>query len=179
MKIFKNVLPKGDLKYLQNFLLHENFMWYYNKHTTESIKYVDKKTYEAPQFTHALIKNQQINSEYYLQKLSHILDKIYKNIDINKITRMKFNLQLSHKKKKGKFYNRPHTDDSEIPTANKILLFYINDSDSYTYFFKNKKVFKKIKNIANTLIQFDGNIIHAGSNPEKKDKKLCLNINYI
>jgi hypothetical protein len=178
MKIFENVLPKEDLKYLQDVLLHENFMWYFYPVTTTCVKYIDKKTFEAPQFVHVLVRDEKITSEYYLQKLSNILDKIYKNIDINKITRMKFNLQLSHKKKKGKLYNRPHTDDVAIPTNKKILLFYINDSDSYTYFFKNKKVFKKIKNKANTLIQFDGNIIHAGSNPEKKDKKLCLNVNY-
>ena len=179
MKIYKNVLLKADLKFLQEVLFKDNFPWYYNKNTTECIKYVDKKTFETPQFTHSLIRNEQINSEYYLHKLSQILDKIYKNFDINKIIRMKFNLQLSHKKKKGKLYNRPHIDDSKIPTAEKIIIFYINDSDSYTYFFKNKKVFKKIKNTENTLVQFDGNIIHAGSNPEKKDKKLCLNINYI
>ena len=47
------------------------------------------------------------------------------------------------------------------------------------YFFRNKKVVKKIKNIENTLVQFDGKIVHAGCNPEKVEKKLCLNINYI
>ena len=179
MKIYKNVLLKADLKHLQDVLSKDDFPWYYRDNTSECTKYVDKITFETPQFNHCLIYHEQIRSEHFLKKLSVILDKIYKDIDINKIIRMKFNLQLAYKKKKGKLYNRPHTDDSEIPTNKKILLFYINNSDSYTYFFRNKKVVKKIKNVENTLIQFDGNIVHAGCNPEKVEKKLCLNINYI
>lgn len=177
MKIIKNVLPKQDLETLKNVFLSDNFNWFFNNATSPKNKYTNKETFEVPQFTHIFINNEKINSQYYLEKLSSIFDKIYKDFDINKIIRMKLNLQLAHKPIKNKKYNTPHTDNDAMPV--KILLFYLNDCDAYTYFFKDKKIIKKVKVTENTLIQFDGKIVHAGSNPIKTPYKLCLNINYV
>lgn len=177
MKIIKNVLAKEDLQTLKNVFLGNNFPWYYNETTTSKNKFANKETFEVPQFTHKFIESGNINSSYYLEKLSSIFDNIYKDIDINKIIRIKLNLQLAHKPNKSKKYNTPHTDNNAIPV--KILLFYLNDCDAYTYFFKGKKIIKKIKVTENTLVQFDGKIVHAGSNPKKSPYKLCLNINYV
>ena len=178
MKITKNVLSKSNLKNLTDIVTSNDFQWYFNDKTAHIPSIINRKnTYEAPQMTHKLINNSQINSDW-VQTLSPVLDQIYKNIDINNIIRMKFNLLFPFKYKKNNKHCTPHVDNAEIK-GNRILLFYLQDCDCYTYFFKNKKIWKKIKVTGNTLIDFDGKIYHAGSHPNKSEKKIVLNINYV
>jgi hypothetical protein len=178
MKITKNVLFKNDLKEFLKLINSDNFPWYYNDKTAHIKSNINSKhTYEAPQMTHKLIHNGEINSDW-LKIMSPILDNIYKDIDINGIIRMKFNLLFPYKYKKNEKHCTPHIDNEEYK-GNRILLFYPEDCDCYTYFFKNKKVWKKVKVTGNTLIDFDGKIYHAGSHPVKNTKKIVLNINYM
>jgi len=191
MKIIKNVLSKDDLETLKKELLNPYFPWYFNRYTIDKdLRYTQKgyqnfkgkagarvNAYEAPQLTHSIIQREKISS-HRLDKVGHILDKVYKDFDIKSITRMKFNLQFPHNFQKNEKYNMPHYDNDNIPDL-KIIIFYLNTCDSYTYFFKGTKVNKKVKVEENSLVCFDGTILHAGSNPKKTPYKLCLNINYI
>ena len=111
-------------------------------------------------------------------RLKMKLDNIYKDIDIQKILRMKLNLQFPHTFQKNEIFNTPHYDDANTSDL-KIMIFYLNTCDAHTYFFRGKKVHKKVKVEENTLVCFDGTTLHAGSNPKKTQYKLCLNINYI
>ncbi len=100
MKITKNVLFKNDLKEFLNLINSDNFPWYYNDKTAHIKSNINSKhTYEAPQMTHKLIHNGEINSNW-LKVMSPILDNIYKDVDINGIIRMKFNLLFPYKYKK-------------------------------------------------------------------------------
>ena len=69
--------------------------------------------------------------------------------------------------------------DLNEPNNYSTILFYLNTCDGYTYFFDDKKVIKKIKSIGNSLVQFDGDLLHGGSNPKKDKERIVLNINYI
>tara|TARA_R100000656_G_scaffold117618_1_gene91051 strand:+ start:663 stop:1205 length:543 start_codon:yes stop_codon:yes gene_type:complete len=180
MKIIKNVLNKKDLEVLNKEFLNPFFPWYFYDFTAYEgyDNFKVKGVYEAPQLTHGFIKNGESISPAMLQQLGPVLDNIYKNIDIQKIIRMKLNLQFPHNFKKNQIFNTPHYDDIKTPNL-KIIIFYLNTCDAYTYFFKGTKVNKKIKVEENTLVCFDGTTLHAGSNPKKSPHKLCLNINYV
>ncbi len=175
MKITNNILPKLDLKKIIDIVTCDDFNWFYNDKTT-SLKNKTKYSYEAPQLTHTLIINKQVNSDW-LSKLHPVL-QIILNKKVKSIIRMKFNLLFPHKYKKNQKHCTPHIDNVGVKNY-KVLLFYLEDCDSYTYFFKNKKIWKKVKVKANTLIEFDGDIYHAGSHPNKAKRKIVLNVNYI
>ena len=71
-------------------------------------------------------------------------------------------------------HNRPHVDQDYPHT---VLLYYINDSDGDTYFFKKKKIIDRVTPKQNRLVIFDGTTHHASSNPSK-GHRISLNLNY-
>jgi|TARA_R100000149_G_scaffold60287_1_gene29408 hypothetical protein len=179
MKIIKNVLNKKDLEVLNKEFTNPFFPWYFNNFTADGYEnFKVKGSYEAPQLTHNFIKDGKVFSPTMLQQVGPMLDNIYKDIDIQKILRMKLNLQFPHNFQKNEIFNTPHYDDANTSDL-KIMIFYLNTCDAHTYFFRGKKVHKKVKVEENTLVCFDGTTLHAGSNPKKTQYKLCLNINYI
>lgn len=183
MKIIKNILSKKELTTFKGIVLSDDFPWYYNHKSAYEEEFFKKKKeykniYEHTQFTHKFIERSAINSKW-LEQLSSIFDKIYKGFDIKEIIRLKLNYQPQYNSKKTELYNTPHEDAVDYGKEYNTILFYLNTCDGHTYFFNNKKVIKKIKSIENSLVQFEGNLLHGGSHPKKDKRRLVLNINYI
>ena len=76
----------------------------------------------------------------------------------------------------------PHLDlqyDNGEPVEHKVLLYYINDSDGPTYFFdESYEITDSVHPKQGVGIIFDGNRIHAASNPVFNPFRLVLNINF-
>ena len=70
------------------------------------------------------------------------------------------------------FFKIPVTEEQH-----KTILYYFNDSDGDTVFYKNKKIIKRITPVLNSGICFDGSIYHSSSKPIKNIKRLVMNIN--
>lgn len=186
MKIIKNILSKEELNTFKRIIFSDDFAWFYNhksvtynSNTTSflNLKKKYKNLYEHPYFTHNFI-NKSVSNSPWLKPLSSIFDKIYKDFNIKKIIRIKINYQPQYNLKKTEIYSTPHVDLNE-PNNYSTILFYLNTCDGYTYFFDDKKVIKKIKSIGNSLVQFDGDLLHGGSHPKKDKERIVLNINYI
>ena len=77
-----------------------------------------------------------------------------------------------------KYINNLHIDQKE---KHQTILYYLNNSDGDTYFYKkNKKTIeKKITPEKNKAVLFDGLTYHASSKPIKNMYRLVLNINLI
>ena len=72
-------------------------------------------------------------------------------------------------------YNDPHID-ADIPHT--VILYYVNDCDGDTYFFDNdNNVVDTVSPKKGRIVVFDGNTIHASSQPSK-GVRVTLNLNF-
>ena len=75
-------------------------------------------------------------------------------------------------------HHGPHVDDSDL---HHVILYYVNDSDGDTFFFKNgieNKVYKTVTPKKNRIVVFDGKILHASSYPITSPIRMTLNFNF-
>jgi ectoine hydroxylase-related dioxygenase (phytanoyl-CoA dioxygenase family) len=79
----------------------------------------------------------------------------------------------------------PHID---ADISHLVFIYYVNDSDGDTVFFKQKFNGFPVKNLdeefrispkAGTAVLFDGNQYHASSSPVNSDYRCVLNIDFL
>ena len=185
IKVIDNFLPRKEHLHWQHLLTHSDFQWYLSgeKNTVEQTQ-VRKKRKEHKnineyiQFTHMFYfkdnKVNKINSNYFplIENLCKHFIKKRKLKELH-ILRAKANLQPRIQNAKKHEHNTPHVD---FLYDHMVLLYYVNNSDGDTHFFKGKKIIKSVSPKANRLVVFDGNLLHTGSHPIKSIYRIVLNI---
>ena len=162
MKIIDNFLDEDSFQIISNYLLSENFTWYYNDSIAEL-----KQGFDQFQFYHTFFdisKPSQTNWSNFLQPLLTKLNPKY-------IFRIKANLRPRTSQGVLSPY---HTDmDLNQQTA----IFYINTNNGYTKFQDN--TLDDVPSVANRLLTFYGGLKHCGSSATDCNNRIVLNINYI
>ena len=162
MKIIDNFLDEDSFQIISNYLLSENFTWYYNDSIAEL-----KQGFDQFQFYHTFFdisKPSQTNWSNFLQPLLTKLNPKY-------IFRIKANLRPRTSQGVLSPY---HTDmDLNQQTA----IFYINTNNGYTKFHDN--TLQDVPSVANRLLTFYGGLKHCGSSATDCNNRIVLNINYI
>ena len=75
-------------------------------------------------------------------------------------------------------HNTPHIDFLDMP--HHVLIYYVNDSDGDTIFFdENENEIKRVTPKRGRYALFNGNILHAGSNPIKSNYRIIINYNMV
>lgn len=167
IKIMENVLDKEDCLYMQNILLSSDFPWFFIKNSKDEHS-IENGTYS---FVHMLYTDQESRSAFF-ERFENILIKLLKKFNIKgKLLRARFGLHTSTKVKK--------IDDKHIDSLSDhdVILYYLNDSDGATYFYKNNKVIKQITPEFNKAVFFNGTTYHSSSKPIKSDRRIVLNLN--
>lgn len=188
-KIFDNFLSKKEHQAFHKLIISNSFPWFMQpengtvlKKTQLKAKKIYKNIYENFQLNHLFYAdrdlgqgNSRINSPHFYI-IKEIINKFLKKTKKEKfeLIRAKVNLQPRIPDAKKYHHNTPHLDFSN--EDHNVLLYYINDSDGDTHFFKDNKIIKSISPKENRLVVFDGNILHTGSHPIKSDYRLVLNI---
>lgn len=166
IKVLNNIIPKNWQDEIEQELLSWNFPWYHYANTN----YADKKTRadDVPQFTHGFIRDNSRNSAY--EKLPRA---ILHNIGIEQTTilRAKANLLTWEPKP---FTHPPHIDEKERHYA---LIYYVNDSDGDTKFYREGQIFESISPKKGNAVLFDGAIYHASSSPVENRFRIVINYN--
>lgn len=122
------------------------------------------------------IRNNQ-NSRYNknLPNTSKLIDYIQFNSGVipknYRVKRIYLNLQTIRPNWR---LNRPHSDDEDRDSIS--VLYYVNNSDGDTYFFKHGKLIEQISPIKGTFVAFPSNTVHAGSVPIKTETRIVINI---
>ena len=162
MKIIDKFLDEDSFQIISNYLLSENFTWYYNDSIAEL-----KQGFDQFQFYHTFFdisKPSQTNWSNFLQPLLTKLNPKY-------IFRIKANLRPRTTQGVLSPY---HTDmDLNQQTA----IFYINTNNGYTKFQDN--TLDDVPSVANRLLTFYGGLKHCGSSATDCNNRIVLNINYI
>lgn len=183
-------IPKAFQNTIEDILLSENsFPVYFNKKTVTYIEggdnsdlYWDKNTKDAPQFVHAIVKNECQTSEYWSvlrPMLYFLIAKVDKELVVD---RCKINVNYPHSAFKEKEYYPPHKDPSQSKSYSAI--YYVNDSDGDTLFFKEPlehkfdgeyEVIQRVTPKKGKLVFFPSNVVHCGTPPRQSDVRCVIN----
>ena len=168
-KVIENVLSKEDFNDVINFLLGENFPYYFVP-TTDGKDGIEM-------FSHLVVKNFQINSDAYKfisQRLMPLFQIIKSESGANCILRIKVNFYPKTKKKK---MMGVHTDFQNSEIEYLTCVYNLTNCDGFTgLFIDGNEV--QIQSKANQLIMFDGNIEHYGST-STNENRLIINFDFI
>lgn len=164
-EVFDNVLE--DFKDLKNTWCNSsNIAWFYNKSTT------DLDGDNNFMFTHHLYRNKQITSNFFntIQELTY---KVSILSGKSKLLRVKANMYTNQGKS---IYHEKHTDYKDIDNF-KTAVFNFNTCNGGTIlYFDNKKV--NIPSVENTLLIFDGNILHNGYTQTDTSTRILINFDF-
>lgn len=200
--IYENIIPKIYQDELLDFFSSNLFPWRYEPGTTYSKNTklplqqnfgnticLDKNTIDSQQFIHVFLFNGQVQSPA-LDRVKPILYFLNdRGIEIKNLKRIKANLIVKESTFPDNCYNIPHVDSyrEEIPNGLKSFLYYINDSDGDTIFFKEKlthehmpvlhdlNVEQRVTPKMGSGVLFDSFQFHASSPPRKTDARMVLN----
>ena len=156
MKIIDKFLTTTQNKNIEKQLMDQYFPWYYIDSNIKGGDYY--------QFTHLLVLNEKINSDYFEVIAKPILDKIkYKRllrVRVNLFTRDSKNVACPK-----------HQDDG---TPHKVCVYYVNTNNGYTFLDQGGKVESK----RNRALFFNGKIMHQVVSQTDEKKRLTVNITY-
>ncbi len=172
MKVIDDALPLSLSNHLHK-LCCEKCKWDFISDTSQP--YADGK--KSPGFGCSIlstgVKGNDFDEKlYYRFESSLIILSEVAGLDILDLIRIRLGLYFPIEIPDD--HNRPHVDQDYPHT---VLLYYINDSDGDTYFFKKKKIIDRVTPKQNRLVIFDGTTHHASSNPSK-GHRISLNLNY-
>ena len=203
LNVLDNLIPQNTSQEILNILSSNNFPWYgltltgysqdkkinyKNNHIVQDDYYFDESTFEYFQLTHNFYYDNKVNSSYYfiIEELLHSLD--LSSYPIHSIVNIKANLQPFYNT--DKLYNRPHYDYGRLienwnnPSTDHyqhkylVVLYYVNDSDGFTYVFDNHekpfRIKEKVQSKQGRFLIMDGSYLHAGSHP-KTDYRIVIN----
>lgn len=188
MIIDKDFAPEGLVEELADDILgwKPNFQWAFapasnvadkNGHAVE-----DPMVYEYPMFVSPVGPGHP-----FRPKILSLFDAFVKkhSIKYREIIRIKMNIvPMAGPESIGK-YQMPHVDSN---TPHNVFLYYVNDSDGDTYFFKERfgeeevatfTVDQTVTPEAGKAAFFSGDTFHAPSAPVKSPYRCVINIDFI
>jgi hypothetical protein len=173
--VLDNFLSNQEYNHIKETVLSDIFPLYHCKVVVDKKDtfFKDNKNYiNSTQFFHTFYDNKKINSDFYYDIGSYVLNKINLNLEL---IRAKVNIKFLTMNTNQNSFDSPHIDyDGEHISA----IYYINHTDGDTFLFKNNgDMLKRISPKANRLLIFKGGIIHAAGFPINYDHR-CI-INYV
>jgi hypothetical protein len=172
MKIKKQVLSEQRSDFILKETIYNNFFPWYYLHNSANVKKIENSFNYS--WYHSLFVNGKITSPFFKifeKDIFNILKKF--NLEHSNLVRVRFGKTVSIGKK---YINDLHVDQKE---KHKTILYYVNNSDGDTYFYKNdgKTIISKITPEQNKAVLFNGLTFHASSKPVKNMYRIVLNIN--
>ena len=179
IKIIDNFLDKELFKKLQNFLLGDEFPWFYNEEKVilEKVKplFAPLKDYPSEsqhQFTHTFLGNHLNHSwSSYTPHIAILLHKIKPRVWI----RVKSNLTNITSKAGVSGWHYDNITDGVPWKDTTTAIFYVNTNNGYTIFENEKKV----PSLENRIAIFPNNILHSGISQTDTKTRVTINLNYL
>lgn len=176
-----NILNENYLKYLFRLMTDNNeFPWYYIHDTAGNVWSKE----DNPSFVHTLFKDGKPNSPFwdvFHASIIEILDS--SDVDYTEVMRVRLGLITKNKET---IIHGPHVDWQNF--KHNTALFYFNDSDGDTYFFKEKwcpeskyenfNIETTVTPRSNRAVIFDGYQYHSSSTPTQSACRIAMNINF-
>ena len=134
---------------------------------------------DSPQLVHSfycITKRQTAQMSPKFKLIECMLEKLEK-YDIKNVMLIRAKANVLFPTNRNLKHSVPHIDLPHIKHYYN-LLYYVNDTDGDTYFFnEDKTIREQISPKRNRAVYFDGDILHASSNPKKYDSRIVINLN--
>jgi|TARA_B100001996_G_scaffold263530_1_gene205549 hypothetical protein len=186
-------VPKSISEPCKARLLHNSYWpWYINTETTSydtnfATSIPDEVSGEDPQFLHTCINTlgEIVSPDAYEKVCEPVWKWIVSNTEMpefDSFRRIKINLLPRRETKH--LYHTPHVDFDQ---PHWTIIYYVNDSDGPTIFFKQKydghkqklELKQKVEPRQGRFVLFDGLHYHTSSNPQYNDWRCVINFNFI
>ena len=168
ISVINNFLPKKDFSNILKIIMSDQFPWYFvSQSTWEKTKH-QKDCF----FCHSIKYENNINSDI----IDEVMKPIQNKLGYKKLLRAKLNLHID------RGYPIPtnyHCDFPKYISQNKkftTAILYLNTCNGYTEFEDNGY---KCYSEENKLVIFPGDLRHRGVSQTDKNRRVCLNINFI
>lgn len=171
LKITDNYFNKDTQDEIELLLSTNEFSWFYIPETVSGDLKHSQKLTKNTRFTHAF-KHFAYDITGPNSDLYEFLDRLF---SFKNPIRVKVNLLTRIPNYDKDCHNQPHVDmDEEHITK----IYYVNDSDGDTFFFdKDYNIVERVSPKKGRLVEFKGDVIHAGSNPIENERRMVININ--
>jgi len=173
IETFENFIPPKRQDILSDFVASSAFPYrFHNIHNGEHSL--------AKQLTHHLFMAGEEGQSPHYPIISPLLESIQDLYGDILLYRAKVNVTMPNPSGDPQ---TPHTDlkledGGLIPHL--VCLYYVNDSDGPTYFYDDDlNIIEEIHPRKGTAVIFDGDILHAGSNPITTPFRFAININFL
>lgn len=164
MKVIENFLSKKDFEHLKYILIDScTFPWYYNPITIGTQKEKKNELF----FTHNFLYDKNKVSSFY-SIINPVVNKIKSLENVNEFTRIKGNFYLFQNKK---IKHEKHTDQDY---KHKVALYSLSTTNGFLTVGN-----KKIKDMQNQCIIFDGSLEHYATTQTDTKERVNINFNYV
>ena len=183
--VVDDFLPNNQAIEIKNSVFNYKTQWTLNEATCLYEDYLIQKKInnncrEYFQFGHNYVtydhNKQQSTIVDNNRVVFYVTEQFNKKYDLTslEIFRIKANLLTQYQNNKKQYFNTPHLD---YYFKHYVLLYYVNDSDGDTIFFKNNKILNKVSPKMNRIVMFRGDLLHASNHPIKSQGRAILNFN--
>lgn len=161
-KIIDNFLPVLEFDVLQDAILNteNDFNWYFMDAISS---HLDKDQFY---FTHSIFSNSEIitaDTTWYVMRV------LFEKLNMKALIRAKINCYTRTEK------ILEHSLHKDLPFKHKGCVFYLNTNDGYTLLEDGTK----IKSIANRVLLFNPNDLHASTSTSDTNRRVTININWL
>lgn len=176
--VIENFIPKDLQDELEEYVMDPKFPYRFHR-----IHLNNENTYTKLQLTHHLYMNDEDKVSPHFDIMVPIYGRLFNMYGDIELMRAKVNCTMPDPEIPPYRPQPAHTDlkyDNGADFPHTVCLYYINDSDGPTYFYtESGTVSHRINPKKGTAIIFDGDIMHAGSNPVLNPYRFALNINFV
>ena len=165
----KYFISKSYQNMVEETFLSKQFPWYYNSDS------ISLKSDTNVGFTHLIFYEESVLSSNYQLTVPILTEALAKaDQKIKNILRIRAGM-FTRNLNDGSPHD-PHIDRQDEHTT---LLYYVNDSDGPTKFWKNGKVIKEVIPRKGTAVLFPFGSYHSSSCPVKYPIRVTLNYNFL
>ena len=192
IKISNQIVPTKIEDRFIEILDSPNFPWFYLDnvmHKNIASTVVNKNITKSYALVHTLLDKGIVSSDYF-DLFNSILTRfcVINKIKLDRVLRVRIRRTFYVKGHTNQKYNIPHVDIiDELPY--KTLIYYVDDSDGDTVFFKNKLkkenfldanavIDKKVTPKKGTVVYFNGDKYHSGNCPIDFTKRTVINFDF-
>jgi len=172
-----NFVSSSTADEVEDFVFGPSIPWTLYEETVkpENKKNLSSEATDHFQLVHLLYSDQEPKSQFFNDFHNLFLEFINKHeVEYRAMMRMKVN--LIPKTGEDTRYMPPHVD---AKFDHKVFIYYINDSDGDTLFFKDDKIIDSVSPKKGLGIMFDGNTYHANRLPIKNKFRSVLNVAFL
>ena len=169
VEVIDNFLDNDSFSKVQQFFCNDLIDWHYN---TTVVSDTENDSIDNFQFINIFYRYGLPSSNHYkeiIPLLSQLKARVLFSVKSN------LNVRTPEIVERELHIDDQFLDANKQSISFKVGIYYLNDNDGYTYFEGGKKV----QSVANRMVIFPSNVLHAGTTCTDQKTRIVLNFNYL